>query len=93
MRDPAPSMAIRFVWPKPLPVMTIVLLFLSMVTSAIIGLPTMSVAVPQPGDFGLIESDRDHAGLGARRRRAGGENECGSKPKARRHQSPLWSGD
>src|ERR1700733_10080796 len=44
-REPAASMAIRFVWPKPLPVMTIVLLFLSMVTSAIIGLPTMSVAV------------------------------------------------
>src|SRR5690348_17606006 len=45
MTDPAASMAIRFVWPYPLPVMTIALLFLSMVTSAIIGLPTISVAV------------------------------------------------
>src|SRR5580692_10387120 len=45
MSDPVASIAMRFVWPKPLPVMTIVLLFLSMVTSAIIGFPTMSVAV------------------------------------------------
>src|SRR6202522_4754127 len=45
MSAPVASIAMRFVWPKPLPVMTIVLLFLSMVTSAIIGFPTISVAV------------------------------------------------
>ena len=54
----------------------------------------MSVAVPcrQPGDLGLVESDRNHARLGASRRRAGGENECDGKPKARRHRSPLEVG-
>src|SRR5260221_6483453 len=45
MTDPGPWIAIRFVSPKPFAVMIIVLLFLSMVTSAIIGFPTMSVAV------------------------------------------------
>src|SRR5271154_931058 len=46
MIDPPASRAIRFVCPKPLPEMTIELLFLSIATSAIIGLPMMRVGAP-----------------------------------------------
>ena len=47
----------------------------------------------QLGDLGLVERDRDQVRLGAGRRRAEGENERGSEPKARRHGNPLSSGD
>jgi hypothetical protein len=70
--------------------MTIELLFLSMVTSAIHRVADNERRRPgrQLGDFRLVERDRDQVRLGPGRRRAEGENECGSEPQARRHEKP-----